>query len=84
MIHLTIIPTTLFQNIFIRAQVRETFIGSSNVIRDEAQISKMYEPIRLKLENSCITFEIIDKYPWEYQALLEKIPDYLEDGTILE
>ena len=40
----------------------------------------MYEPIKLKLENSCITFEIIDKYPWEYQALLENIADYLEDG----
>ena len=40
----------------------------------------MYEPIRLKLENLCITFEIIDKYPWEYQALLEKIAGYLEDG----
>ena len=60
--------------------MRENFIGSSNVIRDEAQISEMYDPIRLKLENSCITFEIIDKYPWEYQALLEKISDYLEDG----
>ena len=42
----------------------------------------MYEPIRLKLENLCITFEIIDKYPWEYQALLEKIADYLEDGLL--
>ena len=73
-------PDNVISNIFIRAQVRETFIGSSNVIRDEAQISKMYEPIRLKLENSCITFEIIDKYPWEYQALLEKIADFLEDG----
>ena len=28
----------------------------------------------------CITFEIIDKYPWEYQALLEQIADYLDDG----
>ena len=60
--------------------MRENFLGSNNIIRDEAQISKMYEPIRLNLENSCITFEIIDKYPWEYQALLEKIADYLEDG----
>ena len=73
-------PDNVISNIFIGAQVRGTFIGSSNVIRDEAQISKMYEPIRLKLENSCITFKIIDKYPWEYQALLEKIADYLEDG----
>ena len=38
----------------------------------------MYEPIKLKLENLRITFEIIDKYPWEYQALLEKIADYLK------
>ena len=73
-------PDNVISNIFIRAQVRETFLGSNNIIRDEAQISKMYEPIKLKLENSCITFEIIDKYPWEYQALLEKIADYLEDG----
>ena len=73
-------PDNVISNIFIRAQVRESFLGSNNIIRDEAQISKMYEPIKLKLENSCITFEIIDKYPWEYQALLEKIADYLEDG----
>ena len=29
----------VISNIFIRAQVRETFIGSNNIIRDEAQIS---------------------------------------------
>ena len=45
-------PDNVISNIFIRAQVRETFLGSNNIIRDEAQISKMYEPIRLKLENS--------------------------------
>ena len=73
-------PDNVISNIFIRAQVRESFLGSNNIIREEAQISKMYEPIKLKLENLCITFEIIDKYPWEYQALLEKIADYLEDG----
>ena len=74
------ISDDVISNIFIRAQVRESFLGSNNIMRDEAQISKMYEPIKLKLENSCITFEIIDKYPFEYQALLEKIADYLEDG----
>ena len=73
-------PDNVISNIFICAQVRESFLGSNNIIRDEAQISKMYEPIKLKLENLCITFEIIDKYPWEYQALLEKTADYLEDG----
>ena len=73
-------PDYVISNIFIHAQVREIFLQSNNIIRYEAQISTMYEPIRLKLENLCITFEIIDKYPWEYQALLEKIADYLEDG----
>ena len=40
----------------------------------------MYKPIELKLKNSCINFEIIKIYPWEYQAMLEKIADFLVDG----
>ena len=41
----------------------------------------MYKPISLKLQNSFVSFKIIEKYPWEYQALLEKIADFLvEDG----
>ena len=39
----------------------------------------MHKPIELKLQNSCINFEIIGKYPWEYQAMLEKIADFLVD-----
>ena len=39
----------------------------------------MYKPIELKLKNSCRNFEILEKYPWEYQAMLEKIADFLVD-----
>ena len=31
----------------------------------------------MNLENSIVSFDIIEKYPWEYQALLEKIADFL-------
>ena len=64
MILLTIILTMLFQiylfvcKYVIRVQVRESFLGSNNRIRDEAQISKMYEPInKVTSEKYCEQFQ---------------------------
>ena len=65
-------------NAFVRSRAREELGEDKNVIlKTDAAITKLYEPIYLKLENSIVSFDIIEKYPWEYQALLEKIADYL-------
>ena len=41
----------------------------------------MYKNICAGVKNSIVSFEIIEKYSWEYQALLEKIADYLKAGV---
>ena len=70
----------VISNAFIRTQVRQDF-EKKEIIRVEAIISEQYEPISLKVINSFISFEIIQNYPWEYQAMLEKIADFLVEGV---
>ena len=38
--------------------------------------------MEMDLTNSFISFEIIKKYPWEYQAFLEKIADFLVEERV--
>ena len=71
----------IISNAFIRGQVRKEFCDDDTIVRTEAAITKMYKNISVGVNNSIISFEIIEKYPWEYQALLEKISDYLKEGV---
>ena len=66
-------------NCFIRIQVGNDFDPSKdNVLtKTEASISRLYKPIKLKLQNSFISFELMKTYPWQYQAVLEKNGDFL-------
>ena len=71
-------PDNIISNAFIRSQVRKEMEDSNTIMVTESLISSSYNNIRLNLENSVISFDIIEKYPWEYQALLEKIADFLQ------
>ena len=70
-------PDNIISNAFIRSQVRKG-LEDNTIMDTESTISFLYKEIRLTLENSVISFDIIEKYPWEYQALLEKIADFLQ------
>ena len=75
-------PDNVISNAFIRSQVRKAFVGDeSMILQEQGVITKLYKPISLKLENSVVSFQIIETYPWEYQALLEKIADFLQEGN---
>ena len=41
----------------------------------------LYKPITEELENQLIAFDWILKYPYQYQAMLMQIADYLIDGN---
>ena len=41
----------------------------------------MYNPIKEKLKNSLVSFDWIEKHPWDYQALLEQLADYLLENS---
>ena len=41
----------------------------------------MYNPIKEKLQNSLISFDWIEKHPWDYQALFEQLADYLLENS---
>ena len=77
-------PDNIISNAFIRCQVSRDFRGGDDtVVRTEAAITKTYNSICIKdVKNSIISFEVIEKYPWEYQALLEKIADYLKEEGV--
>ena len=62
-------------------RLERTSTEDDTILRTEASITKMYEKMEMDLTNSFISFEIIKKYPWEYQAFLEKIADFLVEGV---
>ena len=72
-------PDNVITNSFIRHQARE--ILKDNEVnqnkKKESFISSIYNPIKIKLKNSIISFEWIKNYPYEYQALLERQADFL-------
>ena len=74
-------PDHIISNAFIRCQVSKDFNDDDTILRTEAAITKTYNSIFNDVKDSIISFEIMEKYPWEYQALLEKIADYLKEGV---
>ena len=71
-------PEHIINNAFIRIQVNEQKNeGEIRIRQVESSITKLYTPIKQKLKNSFISFETIERYPYDYQALLESIADYL-------
>ena len=74
----------VISNVYIRYHVRKDFLDATRqneILKTEAEITTLYKPIESKLQNSCINFEIIEKYLWEYQPMLEKIADFLVDDS---
>ena len=75
-------PDNVISNGFIRCQVRKDFHEDDTILRTEASITKMCKKMEMDLTNSFISFETIKKYPWEYQAFLEKIADFLVEERV--
>ena len=75
-------PDNIISNAFIRCQVQKDFHENDTILRGEASITKMYTKMSMDLTNSFISFEVIKMYPWEYQAFLEKIADFLMEERV--
>ena len=58
------------------------FHENETIRRTEAPITKMYTKMSMDLTNSFISFEVIKMYPWESQAFLEKIADFLVEERV--
>ena len=50
--------------------------------RSESFFHETYKPIKDMLSDTTIPFSWIQKYPFQYQCLLEQIADYLVEGQI--
>ena len=69
-------PENVLANAFLRMQFKEEYTKDSGISKIESKISQHYQHLQTKF-NTVIPFAIIRKYPWPYQAHLERIADYL-------
>ena len=71
-------------NAIVRSQAKEKFEGEKVISSQSKAFKVMYNPIKEKLQNSLISFDWIEKHPWDYQALLEQLADYLLENSDLK
>ena len=62
-------------------QAKEKLEGEKIISSQSGAFQVMHNPIKQKLQSSLISFEWIEKYPWDYQALLEQLADYLLENS---
>lgn len=77
-------PENVLANAFIRLQVKQQWKNErpTGVTDVEAKISKAYKYSEHR--DTVISFDAIKKFPFEYQAHLERIADYLVEEEIWE
>ena len=68
-------PGHVLINNMIRLQVRKDF-NPHKVGKEQHEVRKLCQSLPEKV-NTVIPFWIIDKYPWEWQAYLKRISDYI-------
>ena len=68
-------------NTIARMQVKEKLEEEKVISSQSKAFQVMYNPVKEKLQNSLISFDWIEKYPWDYQALLEQSADYLLENS---
>ena len=71
-------PENIISNAIIRYQAKKK-LDLNKTNEKDTTISNLYKPLKMLQSNSVIPFTWIEKYPYEYQAHLESISDYLID-----
>ena len=71
----------LFSNALVRFQMRKALKENLNIKLQDSYITDLYHPLKLKHQNTFISFEWIRSHSSQYQRLLEQIADYLIDKT---
>ena len=67
----------------VRLQAEEKLRGLSNLdaaAREEAEISKLFEPLKTKLSDTLFTYFLLNKFKQDWQSHLERISGYLSFG----
>ena len=74
-------PANVISNAFIRGQSRNMLKEGEKLKENDASIiRKIYAPIKIKLSNTVVSFEWIQKFFTQFQRLLERQADYLLQG----
>ena len=70
----------IINNVFVRTAVdnRAKRVATRRL---ESKISKEYQELQEKPSNTFVSFKTIEKYPFQYQAFLESIADFLIEGN---
>ena len=72
-------PDQIITNALIRMQAK-MYLEPKKKFNTESEFTSIYKPISCTFSNTVIPFTWIERYPRDYQTLLERMGDYLLDG----
>ena len=73
-------PDHVILNSFLRLQAHDKLNEDrKESINSEKETNKVAASLKIGIDNTVISFHLIEKYPYEYQSHLERIADYIAD-----
>ena len=71
----------VMKNIIIRAQARSKMEHTSKK-NNQSYLYNLYSPIKLKLQNSLVSYHWMKRYPFEFRCLLEREADFVLEENL--